>query len=142
MVELRNKLAFLDVGITNGANLVPFLEPEFSLKYKYQVALDGARCTWERVVWQMHSNCLMIKPRSTQVQWFYRGLKENYNYFSIEDIDQSNLTEAYKWLINNDNQVQQIIKNANNFANNNLKTQDFFAYYVLLLEEYAKLMRD
>ena len=142
LVELRNKLAFLDVGITNGANLVPFLEPEFSLKYKYQVALDGARCTWERVVWQMHSNCLMIKPRSTQVQWFYRGLKENYNYFSIEDIDQSNLTEAYKWLINNDNQVQQIIKNANNFANNNLKTQDFFAYYVLLLEEYAKLMRD
>ena len=142
LVELRDKLEFLDVGMTNGPNRVPFLEPEFSLKYKYQVALDGARCAWERVVWQMYSNCLMIKPKSTQVQWFYRGLKENYNYFSIEDIDQSNLTEAYKWLIDNDKQVQQIIKHANEFAEANLKTQDFFAYYVLLLEEYAKLIRD
>ena len=84
----------------------------------------------------------MIKPKSTQVQWFYRGLKENYNYFSIEDVNQSHLTEAYKWLIDNDQQVQQIIKHANDFANTNFKTQDFFAYYVLLLEEYAKLMRD
>ncbi len=142
LVELRDKLKFLDVGMTSGANRVAFLEPEFSLKYKYQVALDGARCAWERVVWQMYSNCLMIKPKSTQVQWFYRGLKENYNYFSIEDVNQSHLTEAYKWLIDNDQQVQQIIKHANDFANTNFKTQDFFAYYVLLLEEYAKLMRD
>ena len=141
LVDLKDKLEFLDVGMTEGDHKMPFLDPEFSLKYKYQVALDGVCSTWERVVWQMYSNCLMIKPKSTQVQWFYRGLKEYYNYFPIEDVNQSNLIKAYKWLINNDNQVQQIIKNANEFAEVNLKTQDFFAYYVLLLEEYAKLMR-
>lgn len=142
LVDLRSKLTFLDVGMTEGSNKVPFIHPEFSLKYKYQVALDGARCTWERVVWQMYSNCLMIKPKSSQIQWFYRGLKVNYNYLYLEDINEQDLTEAYKWLIQHDDKVQQIIKNANDFAKNNFKIQDFFAYYVVLLQEYAKLMRD
>lgn len=142
LINLKNTLNFLEVNATQGNNSVPFLDPEFSLKYKYQVALDGARCTWERVVWQMHSNCLMIKPKSTQMQWFYRGLKKDYNYFLIEDIDEENLIKAYQWLINNDVKVQKIIENANQFARNNFKTQDYFAYYVLLLQEYAKLMKN
>lgn len=141
LINLREKLLFLDVGMTEGSNKVDFLYPEFSLKYKYQVALDGERCAWERVVWQMYSNCLMLKPKSTQVQWFYRGLKANYNYFPLDDISRSDLIEGYNWLVNNDLKVQEMIKNANDFAKNNFKTQDFLAYYVLLLQEYAKLMK-
>lgn len=140
LITLKKKFTFLDVGMTEGKMAVPFLKPEYSLAYKYQLALDGARATWERVVWQMHSNTVLIKPNSPQLQWFYKGLKGYVNYIPIEDINEQEIEALYDWLINHDNKVQEIIANANVFANNNLKIQNFFAYYAVLLQEYAKLI--
>lgn len=139
LIALKNKFTFLDVGMTEGKMAVPFLKPEYSLKYKYQLALDGARTTWERVVWQMHSNTVLIKPDSPQVQWFHKGLQPYINYIPIKDINDQQIVNLYHWLINHDNKVQKIITNANTFANNNLKIQHFIAYYAVLLPEYAKL---
>jgi Glycosyl transferase family 90 len=140
LMSLKNTFTFLDVGMTQGKFAVPFLNPEYSLKYKYQLSLDGARATWERVVWQMHSNSLLIKPDSPHIQWFYKGLKPYVNYVPINDINEPAIKNLYDWLINHDDKVKNIIINANIFANNNLKTQDFLAYYVVLLQEYAKLI--
>ena len=140
LIALKNKFTFLDVGMTEGDNRVPYLYPEYSLQYKYQISLDGARATWERVVWQMYSNSVLIKPDSPQVQWFYKGLQAYNNYIPLEDLSEQKVLNLYNWLITNDLKVQEIISNANVFARNNFKTQDFFAYYVVLLEKYAKLM--
>lgn len=139
LIALKAQLAFLDVGMTEGQNKVPFVQPENSLAYKYQIALDGARCTWERMVWQMTANTVLIKPRSPHIQWFHKGLEPYVNYVPINEVDAENIQNAYSWLQNNDQQAQIITKNANAFAKNNFKTQDFFAYYALLLQEYAKL---
>lgn len=141
LITLRDKFKFLDVGITEGANPAIHVDPEFSIQYKYQIALDGARCTWERVVWQLHSNTALIKPISPQMQWFHRGLIPYHNYIPIADVTEENIGLAYYWLQNNDQFVKSIVQNANTFARENLKTQDFFAYYAVLLQEYSKLMR-
>ena len=140
LVNLKNKFDFLDVGMTEGQNRVPYVDPEFSVQYKYQIALDGARCTWERMVWQMYSNTVLIKPNSPQVQWFHRGLKAYYNYVPIADLDEEKILFVYNWLQHHDLAAQEIASNANRFARDNFKTQDFFAYYAVLLQEYAKLM--
>lgn len=141
LVYWSNYYDFIDAGVTDGPLALKRVDPEFSIKNKYQISLDGARSTWERVVWQMHANTIMLKPKSSQVQWFYRGLVPYENYVPLEDINAENLVGAYKWLQDNDAQAQQISRNANKFAAANLKTQDFLAYYVVLLREYAKLLR-
>lgn len=139
LLSLTQSVNFLDVGITEGTNPTSYMDPEFSVQYKYQVALDGARCTWERMVWQMYSNTVLIKPDSPQIQWFHRGLKPYVNYIPIADITETDLLFTYNWLSNNDEYAKIIMHNANQFARENFKTQDFFAYYAVLLNEYAKL---
>jgi hypothetical protein len=141
LLSLTKDLEFLDVGMTEGANAAAYMDPEFSVQYKYQIALDGARCTWERMVWQMYSNTVLIKPNSPQAQWFHRGLIPYVNYVPITDVTESEISAAYNWLQNNDDSAKLIMRNANKFARENFKTQDFFAYYAVLLNEYAKLMK-
>ncbi len=141
LIALQQQLPFLDVGFTEGENPLPKMDPEQSVKYKYQIALDGARCTWERMVWQMYSNTVMLKPDSPEVQWFHRGLKPYANYLPLQDVDASSLKAAYAWLVEHDSEALGISRNANAFARENFKTQDLVAYYVLALERYAGLLR-
>ncbi len=139
LLALRDKLKYLDVGMTEGENSLPFLDPEKSVKYKYQIALDGSRCTWERMIWQMSSNTVLLKPDSPQKQWFHLGLEPYKNYLPLKTIDEVSVISAYNWLQANDAKAKEISRSANYFAKNNFKTQDFFAYYAVLLQEYAKL---
>ena len=39
--------------------------------YRYQISIDGLRATWERLVWQLYTNCLVFKHQSPHMQWFY-----------------------------------------------------------------------
>jgi len=141
LVALKRKFKFLDVGMTAGNHKVPFVDPEHSVLYKYQIALDGARCTWERMIWQMSSNAVMLKPYSPQQQWFYQGLEPFKNYVPIHNVNEGDIAAVYEWLQGHDYAAREIVRNANKFAKDNFKTQDFFAYYAVLLQEYAGLMR-
>ncbi len=140
LLSLTKSVDFLDVGMTEGENPASYKDPEFSVQYKYQIALDGARCTWERMIWQMYSNTVLIKPNSPQEQWFHRGLTPYVNYVPISDVTETEIVAVHTWLINNDDSAKIITRNAHTFAKDNFKTQDFFAYYAVLLNEYAKLM--
>ncbi len=141
LVALNKKLHYLDVGMTEGANAMPYVDPENSVKYKYQIALDGSRCTWERMIWQMAANTVLIKPNSPQIQWFHLGLEPYKNYVPMRTVDEINVAAIYTWLTDHDQEARAITKNANKFAQENFKTQDFFAYYAILLQEYAKLYK-
>lgn len=141
LVNLNKKLSFLDVGMTEGSNAMPYVDPENSIKFKYQISLDGSRCTWERMIWQMAANAVLIKPNSPQVQWFHLGLEPYINYVPIRAVDEINVSAIYTWLTEHDQEAREISKNANKFAKDNFKTQDFFAYYALVLQEYAKLYK-
>lgn len=140
LIDISAKFDFLDVGFTEGENPAKFVDPEHSIQYKYQIALDGSRCTWERLVWQMHSNTVLIKPFSPQIQWYHRALKPYQNYIPIADVNEAQIAFTYDWLSKNDISARIIMQNANTFAEENLKTEDFFAYYAILLQEYSKLM--
>ncbi len=140
LVTLGSKLNFIDAGFITDNNQFTYLDPEFSLQYKYQIALDGARCTWTRMVWQLHANTLLIKPDSPQIQWYFRGLQPYTHYLPIAAVDEARISAAYNWLQAHDSQAKEISRHANLFAQDNLKTQDFIAYYAILLQQYAKLL--
>jgi hypothetical protein len=141
-LALDTQFSFVDAKLTGGNKPAPNVAPEISLKNKYQIALDGHRGTWERMVWQMHGNSVMIKPNSPQVQWFHKGLVPYQNYIPIADISPEQITAVYDWLQQHDDQAYAIAQNANAFAQANLNIQDLYAYYVVLLQEYAKLYKN
>ena len=141
LVSLASHCKFLDVGLVDGPTAIPKMDPEESIEYKYQISLDGARCTWERMVWQMTANTVLIKPDSPQIQWFHRGLKPFKNYVPIAAVDEKNIKAVYTWLQEHDKEAEEISRRANQFAKDNFKTEDFFAYYAVLLQHYAKLLK-
>lgn len=124
--------------------LLPFLGNSLSvtehLRYKYQILVDGHVSAFSRAYWELFSNCVIFKQESPWSQWFYRELRPYIHYIPYE-ADATDLIEKLVWAIRNDEICHQISKNANDFANNNLKHSDVMLYVYLLLKEYAKLQR-
>lgn len=127
---------------SNNLNNLKILVNGVSIKdhflYKYQLAMDGITCAWTRTFWQMHSECLLFKAESNNIEWYYNALEPYKNYIPVNK-DCSDLPEKVMWAINNDDIARKIAYNAADFAKNNLTYSDFLYYIYVLLNEYAKL---
>jgi hypothetical protein len=105
--------------------LVPPLSPEKSIKYKYLIDVDGNSCTYSRMAWILRSNSLLWKHASDNIQWYYDRLipfrpgaelpAETANMILIEE-DFSNLKTAFDWSEAHPKEVQTMIQNAQNTA--------------------------
>lgn len=111
--------------------------PEHML-YKYQILVDGNSCAWNRAYWQLFSNSIILKQNSDEIQWYYGGLKPYVHYIPVKS-NFSDLVKVVQWAKENDREVKKISKNAQEFANANLKKIDLYYYIYLLLNEYAKI---
>jgi hypothetical protein len=60
-----------------------FLQPEDHLKYKFQLTIDGHTAAWERPVWQLYSNSVMVKQHSHLNQWYYPALQADKHYIDV-----------------------------------------------------------
>jgi hypothetical protein len=110
------------------------------IKYKYQILVDGHVSAFSRAYWELFSNCVIFKQESPWYQWFYPQLQPYVHYIPYK-ADASDLAERIIWAIKHDEEVHQISRNANEFANNNLKHSDVMLYVYLLLIKYAQLQR-
>jgi hypothetical protein len=110
------------------------------LQYKYQILVDGHVSAFSRAYWELFSNCVIFKHESPWYQWFYSQLQPYVNYIPYE-ADASDLVEQLMWAMQHDEEAHQISRNANDFANNNLKHSDVMLYVYLLLTKYAQLQR-
>lgn len=115
-----------------------FLSPSDQLRYKYLLTIDGSRCAWERFLWQLHSNSVVLKHDSVQIQWFYNALQPFVHYIPVKD--EEDILKKISWLEEHPQESYQIIQNASNFANNNLSLEDMCLYIITLLQEYNKKM--
>ena len=96
------------------ANQAKFVEPVDHLPYKYLVSIDGNRCSWERLVWHLHSDSLVFKHQSNQIQWFYKGISAYRDYIPL--LNEEQISDQIAWAENHPKEVQSIIKHANNFV--------------------------
>lgn len=115
---------------------VKFVKQEDHLKYKYLIAIDGARATWTRFVWHLQSNSMTFKHNSRQVQWFYKGIQPYIHYIPVKD--EKGLSDALGWVEKNQEVVQAIVQESTDFVENHLTLEDMVHYYIVLLQEYAK----
>jgi hypothetical protein len=116
----------------------PFVTPEDHLHYQYLISIDGARCSWERLVWHLHSNSLLLKHQSNQVQWYYKGIKAYVDYLPITN--ESSLLTQMAWANAHPKEVQKIIEHSTHFVEENLQLEDMYHYISLLLTNYNRLL--
>lgn len=85
------------------------------LKYKFILALEGIDVA-SNLKWIMSSNSIAVMPKPTYETWFMEGkLVPNFHYIQIED-DYSDLEERLNYYINNTEEAQKIINNANKYV--------------------------
>lgn len=58
---------------------------EEHLKYKYLLSVDGWTSAWVRVPWILSSNSVLLKQKSTTVQWFYGEMQEDKHYIEVSE---------------------------------------------------------
>jgi len=111
-----------------------YVSEDRHVQYRYQITIDGARATWERLVWQLHSNSLVLKHNSHHIQWFYKGITPNVHYIPISD--EAAVLKTIKWAEEKPEDANKIISNAMVFAENNLMLEDLYHYFIVLLQTY------
>ncbi len=114
----------------------PFVPPVEHLAYKYLVAIDGDAIA-DSLQWQLFSGCTILKNNSPQVQWFYDELKPYVHYVPYNS-NQVDFEQQVHWLLNNDQQAQEIAENAACFAHDHLLDEELFLYLHKLLSAYAQ----
>ena len=107
-------------------------ESRYVLQYKFILSIEGNDVA-TNTKWIMSSNslCFMTKPKFET--WFMEGkLIPNYHYVLINN-DYSDLEEKIKYYIDNTEEAEDIIQNANNYTSQfkNKKSEDWLQLKVL-----------
>ncbi|HXH55496.1 MAG TPA: glycosyl transferase family 90 [Gammaproteobacteria bacterium] len=136
LVSLTKKYPTLINAQFSQNNPAEYVSEDQHVQYRYQITIDGSRATWERLVWQLRTNCLVFKHRSNHVQWFYKGIMPNAHYFSVQNED--SLLQSIAWSEQHPKETQDIIAHAMRFAAENLTIEDMYHYWIGVLTAYSK----
>lgn len=105
-------------------------------KYKYQINVDGTVAAY-RLPYLLAGTGLVFKQDSDYYEHFYPRLVPMKHYIPFQH-DLSDLVERLIWARNNDEQAQQIVRSAQQFALDHLLPHHVFCYHGQLLQEYAR----
>jgi hypothetical protein len=139
IVQLSKDLGYekIDARFTYGKNTKEkYLAPEDHVAYKFQITIDGHTAAWERPVWQLYSNSVVLKQQSPRNQWYYDAIKPGIHYIQVSNDpkDLLNITNIYT-----DAELKTIADNGHEFAKDNLTIEDMMAYIILVLQKYEQL---
>ena len=87
------------------------IQREEMINYKYILDIDGNASTWDATAWKLNSGSVIFKTDSNWVQWFYDDFKPWTHYIPVND-DFSDIQEKFKWCEENQQQCEEIVKNA------------------------------
>jgi Glycosyl transferase family 90 len=108
-------------------------------KFKYVVYAEG-NCFWaDRLNKQVFGPSLIFK-QETPCGQFWEPLLKPMAHYVPADFFFNNLIDQINWARENDAKVQEIVRNANDFANNFLTLQGISSYVEVLLSEYTALL--
>ncbi|XP_071785645.1 protein O-glucosyltransferase 2-like [Asterias amurensis] len=104
-------------------------------KYKYQINIDGTVAAY-RLPYLLSGDSAVLKHDSVYYEHFYKQIQPWVHYIPFKK-DLSDIVEKIKWAQTHDEEAQQIAKNAQQFARENLLSNNIFCYYYQLLKEYS-----
>ena len=111
--------------------------PPDHLKYKYHLCVDGNSFA-SSFYWQLAGNSVIIKNRSSHIEWFYRGVRDGVHYITF-DPDFHDLLDQLQWLRTHDAEAEAMSQKATAFAKEYINPETIALYFYRLFHEYAKL---
>lgn len=133
LVQINQEAAQYIINLGLNSNYYPIID---NAKFKYLISVDGNTYPTS-LSWQLFSNSVILKQDSPYIQWYSNELKPFVHYVPVAH-DFSDIINKIYFLNDNQDLCLEIIKNANNFANNNLQYNDILYYIYLVLIEYSK----
>jgi len=91
-----------------------FVSLEDHCKYQFLIDLRGVGYSGRVKLLLFSGRCLFLQDREFE-EWYYSHLKPFVHFIPIKD-DLSDLNDKYYWALNNSRKVDQIAKNAQEFA--------------------------
>jgi hypothetical protein len=116
-----------------------FTVPQDQLVHRYLVAMDSDTVP-SCFNWQLLSGSAILKERSSNIEWYYKGLQPFVHYLPFRS-DCSDLEEKILWLKNHDTEAQQIAQNAQMLAKERFTDHSIILYLYHLLKSYATLYK-
>jgi hypothetical protein len=116
---------------------IPFTDQQ---RYKYMICV-GTNANWaERLRNHLFTNSVLVKHEAECMEWFYYLIKpfEHYVPFNLMMTD---LVDNIKWAKANDQECQNIVKNANQFAKEYLNEETMFLFTKILIEKYNIIIK-
>ena len=83
------------------------------------------------------TNSVLIKHEAECMEWFYY-LLEPYKHYIPYNLMVTDLAENIKWAKANDEKCKDIVKNANQFAQEYLKEETMFLFTKILITKYSE----
>lgn len=113
--------------------------PQDSLAYKYLLDIDGNSCSYSRMAWILSSNSLLLKHQSDKIQWYYHKLKPYEHYIPIAS-DFHNLQQQYEWAETHPTEVQGMINNAQQLAQEIFSAAAIEEAFIEALARYQQIL--
>lgn len=135
--ELSKQSSFFDIELTDGRN-EQYLIPEYQIQYKYLLSLDGISSSWPGLLWKLASNSVVLKQKSSHVQWYYNGLSPSVHFIEIQE-DLNDLQEKFTKAQHNINDGQMMTNAAQNFIKNNVTYEEMLHYMARIFKAYRNL---
>jgi hypothetical protein len=104
-------------------------------KYKFLLSADGNTCSYDRMCWIMKSNSMLFKYQSNDILWYYPLVMEGTHFTSVTT---DNIVKKREFYLNNPNQAQLQIANANHFVQNFVTPVNTMMYATYLFENLAE----
>lgn len=115
-----------------------FADHEQHMRYKYQIDLDGATCTYPGLQWKLLSNCTVFKHESNDIMWYHSQLIPWVHYIPVKR-NLEDLVDKIEWARNHDAEARDIAENGQKFVRDNLMPEHIALYCYKVLCAYAKL---
>lgn len=97
-------------------------------KYKFLITMDGNTCAWDRFVWQLNSNSIVLKEQSDNINWYYPLMTNGKEYLEFEKFEQ-----ILSYMESTTIDFNSIITNAQRFVVDYLTFEKHLLYTAYLL---------
>lgn len=119
---------------------ISFVSWADTLRYKYQIAIDGVTCSFPATQWKLLSGSVTFKQTSPDIMYFYDELIAWKHFIPVKQ-DLSDLIQKIRWAKTHDAQAKEIGQNGRNFALTHLMPEHILEYCYKTLLAYAALQK-
>ncbi len=106
--------------------------------------IDGNTCSWDRIVWIMKSNCICLKKKSDNMNWYYPLLVKDLHYYEFNTPEELNdlIKKLNRMSKKNRLKIRKNIKESKNFVSNYLGISSHLHYFGQLLHYISEKFID